>query len=174
MDKARAKELINEFRAHGISHEHGNGLEHVLAFQDVIGRANLADLADFEAGLEHDDRRIWTWAILHTLDMDMAMNLIRDTTISRVARKQREADEKHHMERETALYMRERAFEDSKRAIWKRIRTERERADLAERRATVRQADKDYLAGELARLRVKCQELEEDARRFQAIKGLLT
>ena len=83
-DQARYAELagsintaLDGFKHDGISHDPKKGLDKVLAYQDLIGRAQICDLQKYEANIDREQRRTFYWANFQTLDHDTAMQFIQ-------------------------------------------------------------------------------------------------
>lgn len=55
------KAMLQDFKANGINHEPGKGLNKVLRFQDLIGTSNGQDLYDLTEDMDNNDRQILIW-----------------------------------------------------------------------------------------------------------------
>ena len=121
MKTKRAQELLKHFKNNGISQEPGNGLNLVLEYQDIIGHSTRAEVADFESDLDQDGRKNFVWVNFLTLAQDSAIDILKDTVLSRFVEREAAAmDEtwnkkwKEHHEASTQL-------DESKKAIYKKI-----------------------------------------------------
>jgi len=84
MDIEKANALLEKFK-YGISHDPKSGLNDVLAYQDVIGRSSMTEIADFEESMDRHERKHFLWVNFLTLSQDLAMEILKKTTVQRMS-----------------------------------------------------------------------------------------
>jgi hypothetical protein len=76
---AKINEHLNHFKTSGICHTPKRGLDMVLSYQDLIGRATMGELRQIETDMPEDQRKMFLFANLQTLDHDAAVEIFRKT-----------------------------------------------------------------------------------------------
>jgi trans-aconitate methyltransferase len=122
MDTKKVSVFLTIFKNDGVSHEPGIGLDHVLTYQDLIGRSNMADIHEYWNSLTQENKRIFTWVNFLTLSQDMAIDILKGTTLANYKEDVQNSFEKQFVKRENDLFNREMILRESKRTIYKRIR----------------------------------------------------
>lgn len=101
--KTEILRMLAEFKTNGISHDPKRRLQSVLRWQDLIGQATTAEIQEIENGLGEDNKRLFLFANLQTLDPDAATSLFMQTIGRRKLLKQYEADEKDRQDQQAAI-----------------------------------------------------------------------
>ena len=175
MDTEKATELIKHFKKHGISLDPENGLQHVLDYQDVIGRATPQEIIDFEGKLEvGGEKRDFIWVNFHALDQDTAVQIIKNTVVRRFIEKDSDALYDMFNEKSRELNEESKKLCDAKKFVYKKIRTlETEKMRMESR---LRRMERELeVSRDINReLRGKAEEHRIKARKFDNIKELLS
>lgn len=77
MNTEKMTELLKHFQVHGISHNPKRGIDQVIEFQDIIGRATQTEIADYEKSLDTERRGLYFFACMNCLSTDSAIGILK-------------------------------------------------------------------------------------------------
>ncbi len=121
-------EALKTFRTEGILRAHKEGLKKILRWQDLIGTSTKEELYELYEALPLQHRETFVWVNTSTLSFDMALDILKWTTLRSAKKKALEDVDKYFEEqqaeldkRELFLIERERAFQESKKSVYRRL-----------------------------------------------------
>ena len=168
------KEFINQFKDFGITHDHKDSrFQDTLDFQDFVGHMNTQELHAFYKDLDQSEKRTFIWAVTVTLSFDMAIDVIKATTIWAERIKLYEQVETDIAPRENKLAEREITFHDCKRSIWKRIGKLKSELKIKTDRLKYYSDKFTSLSNRVEQLRYENRKLKAKACDFDNVKAAL-
>lgn len=185
MEIKRTLELLEEFKTNGIpSSAKEKRFALVLEYQDCIMKSNPTALADFESGLDSEQRKLFFWANACTLAMDSFLGILKETYIIRKAQEVVDLEISNEDERYSALFAKlmkdqedledkVKSFEACKKPIHKRIKKLKDRVDLLEQMDGVHRRTEGNMLAEITQLKRWASQNEIKANNFDELKALL-
>jgi len=141
--------------------------------QDEFGRATLAEITEFEAGLTREERRGWVWVLLLALDMDSAMDILSQTMMRSAVNRAIER-EMGEVEKFNAEVMEKwNDLQDAKRSIWKRIRKLRDKLKWAEQKAANDAYWLSHYKVQNSEMRKRIEDEQDELAQLRALKNAL-
>lgn len=176
MDTERAAFLLDHFKTNGVSLDPKKigALDHVLAYQDIVGRSTPQEIRDYEESLNPEQRKNFIWVNFLTLSQGMAIDILNSTLIHRFIKKDVEATETLWHEEATKHHAKERQLADSKKHIYRKIRALEDTKALLIRRTKAMIEELDATRERNRSLSAKNTLLRDRAEKFDQIRTLLT
>lgn len=113
MNEQRVKELMHYFRNNGIR----NDLKQTIEYQDLIGRSNFYEIADFYSKLDHFEKQIFIWTCMNTLSFEMSITIIKESIIKPFKRKCINDIELEYRERGNQLTQKENDLNEKEKQL---------------------------------------------------------
>ncbi len=167
MDQQKLYDLLKHFSDHGISQDPKNGLDKVVAFQDVIGRATLKEWAEEYAKMNESFKDLFFFAVTNCLDRQTTVHLIkecalRDALNSAICHKEKAWREAHDYQEATISNMTNQILDLQREA--ESLRTEVDRL----------RDDEVVLRSERDSLREEIEDLRQDRENLETLKKAFT
>lgn len=159
MNTERMKELLAEFGKNGITHDvkQRDRFNMTLEFQDLIGRASMPEIAEFEKNIDWHERKLFFFAVTACVGIDQTQEIIKKTIAERIVR---ERIEEAAADNECVFADRMKEIDGIRAELTLRLkRIEEKEAEQAGRKAQIQRMEK-----EIAELKEKNRQLEMNAR----------
>ena len=173
MKTERTKELLRRFKDYGISHDPNNGLQFTLEYQDCIGHATEKEIYEFYESLNQPERELFFWSNGLTLCYDMAVRIMKFTTIASMRKREQEDLTRYFEEKFKELDSKVRVFEENRKHVWKRIDLLREQVRVLKVNLQHAKDDKGRAWKNYYESDKENRTLREKAKKFDTLKGLL-